>query len=301
MKNFNDIYKKIYQENANIEENRKIHLKQLRQRTLYTIIMLAAIILILIALDLYFIFPFAIIISILIISFFNSSKTEEYNSSYKNKIITSLVNNYDKNLHFSQNQTISGTLYHAAEFENYDLFRANDYIYGKINGIIPIQLGDVHTEAEHTDSDGHTTYTTIFKGLFSAIILPTNISSTIKIRSDKGMLGKLLPKKDQVQMDSQQFEKYFDVFTTDKILAVRLLTSDIMNYMIDFKIQNKVNFELTIKNSAMYLRIHCDDMFEAKLSKSALDFKTLHKYYKFLNFMCELNTKIYNVIQEKDI
>ena len=206
-----------------------------------------------------------------------------------------------KILHFDLTQSISSSIYNKAEFEFYDRFHSNDYIYGKINGIIPIQLGDIHTENVHTDSDGHTTYTTVFRGLFSEITLPKNLLSTIKIRSDKGMLGKLLSNKTQVEMDSQQFEKYFDVFTTDKILAVRILTSDIMNYMIDFKLQNKVTFELTIKNRSMYLRIHCDDMFEGKLSKSALDFETLHKYYRFLNFMCELNEKIYNVIQEKDI
>ena len=33
------------------------------------------------------------------------------------------------------------------------------------------------------------------------------------------MLGKLLSNKTQVEMDSQQFEKYFDVFTTDKNLS----------------------------------------------------------------------------------
>lgn len=301
MKNFNEIYQKVYSENSNIEENRKNYLKQSRKKLLQTFIILAIITIILIAVNLSYLLPFLIIIGIFAIFLSGSSQLKSYKKDYKGKIITSLVKNYDEHLNFNGDLSMPRNIYNNAEFEHYDNFYSNDYIHGKINGIIPIQLGDVRTEDVNTDSDGNTTYTTVFKGLFSEIILPKSLLSTIKIRSDKGMLGKLLSKKDQVEMDSQQFEKYFDVFTTDKILAVRILTSDIMNYMIDFKLQNKVTFELTIKNNSMYLRIHCDDMFEAKISKSALDFETLHKYYKFLNFMCELNTKIYNVIQEKDI
>lgn len=301
MKNFNDIYQKIYEENSDIEENRKVYLKQSHQKMLYTIIVLVIITFLLAILNLSFFLPFVFIIGIFAIFLSGSSQLKNYTKKYKGRIITSLVNNYDEHLHFNGELSMPRNIYNAAEFEYYDNFYSNDYIHGKIDGIIPVQLGDVRTETVHTDSDGNTTYTTVFRGLFSVITLPKNLLSTIKIRSDKGMLGKFLSKKDQVEMDSQQFEKYFDVFTTDKILAVRILTSDIMDYMIDFKLQNKVTFELTIKNGSMYLRIHCDDMFEAKMSKSALDFETLHKYYKFLNFMCELNTKIYNVIQEKDI
>ena len=301
MKNFNDIYQKVYQENIGIEENRKVYLKQSRKRTLLAIIILTIITFIVLGSNLTFLLPFVIFSGIIILLMALTYKSKDYQKDYKGKIITSLVNTYDENLHFDLTQSISSSIYNKAEFELYDRFHSNDYICGKINGIIPIQLGDIHTENVHTDSDGHTTYTTVFRGLFSEITLPKNLLSTIKIRSDKGMLGKLLSNKTQVEMDSQQFEKYFDVFTTDKILAVRILTSDIMNYMIDFKLQNKVTFELTIKNRSMYLRIHCADMFEGSLSKNALDFETLHKYYKFLNFMCELNEKIYNVIQEKDI
>ena len=44
-------------------------------------------------------------------------------------------------------------------------------------------------------------------------------------------------------------EKLFDVYSTDKILALRILTSDILDYMINFKKENKIKYELTLKNS----------------------------------------------------
>lgn len=192
-------------------------------------------------------------------------------------------------------------LYNLAEFEHYDRYSSNDYIFGHLEGIIPIKIGDVHTEIETTDSDGNTTYSTLFRGLFSAIKLPKNITTTIKIRTDKGKLSKLFTKKENVQMDSQEFEKYFDIFSTDKILTMRILTSDIMNYMIDFTKNNKIKFEMTIKNNFVYIRTYCEDMFEARALKSAIDYNTLKRYYDCLNFICTLNKMIFNLLNEKDI
>lgn len=303
MKNFNEIYKKVYEESKknNLEETRKTYLKESYKKTIKTLIILIVLISIMIYVHAYFFLPFVIIIVIIASAISGKSPHSSYKKEYKEIIISTLVNSYDENLYFYPTQCIQRSVYNAAEFESYDNFYSNDYINGKIDGIIPMALGDVRTEDEHTDSDGNTTYTTVFRGLFSSANLNKNIQSTIKIRSDKGKLAKLFSKKEQVEMDSQEFEKYFDIFANDKILAVRILTSDIMNYMIDFKKNNKVNFEITIKNQNIYTRIHCDDMFEGKLSQSAIDYETLHKYYKYLNFMCELNKKIYNIILEKDI
>lgn len=121
------------------------------------------------------------------------------------------------------------------------------------------------------------------------------------MRSDKGLLGKFFSDKTKMSMDSGEFEKHFDIYATDKILAMRIFTSDIMDFLISFKTENKIKFELTIKNNNLFLRIHCGNMFEASSVKKALDFETLHKYFKYLDFMCELNKKIYYVLQEKDL
>ena len=42
-------------------------------------------------------------------------------------------------------------------------------------------------------------------------------------------------------MDSQEFEKSFDVTASDKIKAMQLLTSDVMADLIDFKNNSKKN------------------------------------------------------------
>ncbi len=232
---------------------------------------------------------------------FYEIKSFNYQNFYKNTIIKLLVTNYDKNLQYTHNKKIPKALYDKAEFENYAYFTSNDYIHGKIDGIIPIVLGDICTKSL-SESDGITKpATTIFQGLFSTIKLPTNLNSNIKILSNKTNLQKLLKNKDNLTMDSQEFEKNFDIFSNNKLLAMQILTSDIMDYIVSFKSENNINFEIIIKNEYLYLRIHCSDMFEPKTTEEAVDYDTLYKYYQHLDFICTLNKKIYITIREKNL
>lgn len=229
------------------------------------------------------------------------STPKKYEQIFKNNIITSLVKNYDNNLQFNPTKCISREYYNLAGFEDYDHFHSNDYIYGRLDGIIPVQLGDVETTDTSTDSDGHTRTVTVFGGLFSMIKLPKNLPSTITILSDKASSRRIFPDNEKLKIDSIEFEKHFNVFTKDKVVTMQLLTADIMASILDFKTQNSSIFEIVIKDSFAYIRIHCDDMFEANLSKNAFDYDTLYTYYKYLDFICELNKKIFNTIKEKDL
>lgn len=245
---------------------------------------------------LFFVIPIYFSISVL---FLDNSK--KYNQVFKNNIITSLVKNYDINLQFNPTKCISREYYNLAGFEHYDHFHSNDYISGRLDGVIPVQLGDVETTYTYTDSDGHTRTVTAFSGLFSMIKLPKNFPSTITILSDKASSRRIFPDNEKLKIDSIEFEKHFNVFTKDKVVTMQLLTADIMASILDFKTQNSSIFEIVIKDSFAYIRIHCDDMFEANLSKNAFDYDTLYTYYKYLDFICELNKKIFNTIKEKDL
>ena len=300
MKDFNEIYKQIY-------DNYYSELESLRKKAFSNSLKLICCTLI-IGLVLPLIFLKEALIFTIFIVFFITTFTlalnpfgKKYNEKYKKTVITTLIHECDNNLKYDPNSKISSHIYDDAEFEKYDEYNANDYIYGKINGIIDFELGDVRTVDVHRDSDGHTSRTTLFSGLFSASTFNTNINGKIKIRSDKGWLGKLLSDQELMKMDSQEFEKYFDVYTSDKILAMRILTSDIMDFLITYKKDKKRKFEITLKNHKFYIRLHSADMFESTLSKKSMDFSTLHQYFDTLNFMCDFNKKIYNVLSEKNI
>lgn len=101
-------------------------------------------------------------------------------------------------------------------------------------------------------------------------------------------------------MDSEKFEDYFDVYTINQNLAMRLLTSDIMNYLIHLR--KNFLFEITIKNNFLYIKLYSrEKVLEGLDENQCINYNTLYKDYTFISTICELNKKIYYDIQEKDI
>lgn len=296
MKNFSTIYQELYKES---HDELEILRKEARKKTLILFAVLLAMCAMIFTISTITAI-FTLIIPLYAVLF--SPFYKEYKKQYKNVIIKKLVTFYDPNLSFNPNSRIKSSSYSDAEFEKYDYFFANDLVLGKIDNEIEFEAGDVRTEIENSKEDTRSSRTVVFRGLFSAAKFNTDIQNTIKIRSDKGLLGKLLPTDKQlVQLDSLEFEKIFDVYSTDKLLAVRILTSDILDFMINFKKENKLKYELTLKNSSLYIRIYCKDLFEAPFRKDSLDFDSLYMDYKILHFLCELNRKFFHTIKEKDI
>ncbi len=306
MQSFDEIYNKLKENYKDLDNQRKKTLCKSITIALVIIVLFIISILLINHLTPVFIAPlliafFLVPASLVFLIVYFSKKSKKFNREFKETVIYDLIKMYDSNLYFSPDSSIRASKYDDAEFEMYDEFHSNDYIYGKLKGAIEFELSDVRTVSIYTDSEGNRSESTIFKGLFSAGSLGKNINGKIKIHSDKGLVGKFTKNKDLLHMDSLEFEKYFDVYSEQKILAMRILTSDLMDYLINFKKENKIKFEITIKNSSFYIRIHCSDMFEGNILKNVLDYNTLKKYYNYLNFMCTLNQKIYNILAEKDL
>ena len=162
-------------------------------------------------------------------------------------------------------------------------------------------MSNILTQTTSTDEDGHTTYYTVFSGLFAEITLSKNTGADIFVHSDKGFIGKIFKSSNKIEMDSQEFEKSFDVTASDKIKAMQLLTSDVMADLIDFKNNSKKNFELSIRENKLYFRFHCGNVFERAAFKDYLDYKTLYEYYNYLNFSCIVSKKIFNLVKETEL
>jgi len=224
------------------------------------------------------------------------------NIIYKDVVISSLIRNYDNHLYYQKEGGISSVEYRLGQFEqSFDRFHSEDSILGVLDGIIPIKMSDVCTEDVSTDSDGNTTTTTIFSGLFAIANLPKNTNLSLLVHADAGVFGKIFKSKSQIDMDSSEFEKIFDVKSSDKIKAMQILTADVMADLIDFKNKYKKRFELTIQDSKLYLRFHSGDIFEKGAFKKELDYSILKNYYNYLDFSCQVTKKIYNIIRETQL
>ena len=321
MKNFEEIYNEL-QNNNNTEFNETYkNIKEKRQKTkkiTLTICLIIDIFLILIIIlntiisgelvD--FAVPFIIFaISSNIFTYIivyicvgESKERFKYNSMYKIVVIKKLISNFYNNLKYFPTKKMPEDIYKSLNYENYDTYKSDDYFEALIDNKYSIQMAEIKTQkiVEHTDSEGNTTkeYVTKFHGLFSKIVTDKSIKSTLIITPNKLISFD----KDKLDMDSSEFEKYFDVSASNKIIGMQLLTSDIMEDLIEFKVNTNMQYDIYIANNEIYLRFHSGEMFESqKLTEEVFNKDEIKKYFYMLNFTYNLSKKLIDVINQTQI
>lgn len=247
-------------------------------------------------------FMFFIGMIIFVISMVFTKKHRKYNNIFKETIIKKLIENFYNNVEYFPNKQMPSRIYNEEKYEHYDRYYSDDYIEAKINNKYDIEMAEVKTVEESTrrDSDGrtHTTRTTKFHGIFAKVIIDKCINSELKIKRN----GNATFTKSRLEMDSSEFEKYFDVSTTNKIIGMQLLTADVMEELIDFVNKTNMRYDIVIKNDTIYLRFHSGTMFETgNLKKGAIDKEIVQKYFYMLNFTYNLSNKIIKLIHETEI
>ena len=255
-----------------------------------------------IAFTLMFGLVFNIIIFATITAFSSASKKNiEFITKYKNIVINKLINNFYDNLEYFPHKQMPEYIYEQLKYEEYNKYDSDDYFEALINNKYSIQMAEVLTKEERTykDKDGETKKEVItkFHGLFAKIEMDKSINSKLRI----GQNGSIFSRK-ALKMDSSEFEKYFDVEASDKIIGMQLLTADVMEELIDFINKTKMKYDIFIENSELYLRFHSGTMFEfLDFKKELLDRELIQKYFYMLNFTYNLSNKLITVINDTSI
>lgn len=264
MKSFNELYEEIYKENYHELEGK-------RKKSIYgfafTIVITLIVSIILVTLvipsnyseiRIAFIIFIVIIIGIAKLAGGYTAKTD-----FKEKVTEKYIKNIDQELVYYPNHGIEAQKYNQGLFENYYRFYSKGYIGGKIEGKNQIEIAEVRTTKIYTDENGRQEETTKFYGLYECLECNKNIPTPIIIRtdrSDKGAISKFFSmgaeEKIMIKTDSTEFEGYFDVFSTNPILVMQILTTDVIQMLVDFRKESEIEFELTIRQNQIYVRFH---------------------------------------------
>lgn len=284
MNKFNEVYQQVYKESGQELEQLKNAKKGKYMIMIVTMVGMAIIALLWKIAFLWF--GVILLLVWLIISYI--SQYSKYKTIYKEKVIKEFVKAYSDKLEYYPDRGISSRRYNQGEFEKfYDRYHSEDLVEGTILEDCKISMAEVHTESEETttDDEGHTstTYVTLFHGIFAEVELSKFICFNLKIRKNS-ILSNVFKGKTKLEMDSGSFEKIFDVNTDDKIQSMRILTSDVMQMLIDFKSSNKIIPEITLKENKLFIRYETGNVFEPNLIKRDMDYDKLKKYYDIINF-----------------
>ncbi len=147
-----------------------------------------------------------------------------------------------------------------------DRYHSEDYISGKYKDI-GFEQSDVHIEEEHesTDSEGHTTttYVTIFKGRWMIFDFNKEFKANVQI-SQKGFgnskVKRFFGKKEElykkVMMESEEFNKKFNVFAQNEHDAFYIITPSLMERLERLEAQNKGRLLFCFINNKLHIGIY---------------------------------------------
>ena len=187
--------------------------------------------------------------------------------------------------------------YLDAEFEdkNFNNFATDDYIEGYNKDDIYIEMCNFSLENVNNNNEF---LNLIDEGIFSNTKLNKYLPYEIRIKNNELIVES---KNNKVQMDNKEFEKYFSVYCNSNILAMEILTHDVMEEIINFYEKYNIKFEIVIKNNNIYVRFNTGVMFEPNIFKKSNDINTLWIYYNVLLFVTGITAIINEILADLEI
>lgn len=304
---FSQLYTRLY--NENMQELETLRANEKKKATKIVLLIIACYFIAAILSTTIFFGAFIILVIagavIALVKYINSPKKEgpTYESVFKEKIITPLIENVFEDAKYDSYSGITKLDYNQAGYNDYyDIYNSEDLIQASLNvggkKVTTIKFAEVHTQKVSKDSDGDRHYVTVFRGLAGSYNLSKNLDKKIYIRHNWRVSNW---NKNKVKMDMPEFEKIFDVESDDAILTMRILTADVMAEMIDLYKKYKYMFEINILEDKVYMRLRTGAVFEPSVFKSAMEYKQIEKYYLVLRAMMNIASHVYDTVDKLDM
>lgn len=237
--------------------------------------------------------------------------TRSYKKDFKNRVIGRLIGFFDPGLSYFPTEKIA-----KEEFLHSDLFKTKPNRY-KGDDLVRGTIGKTRIEfsevcAQHVQSNGKTTTVhTIFQGLFFIADFNKHFRTRTFVLPDSaekmfGRFGKTLQswnltRPDLIQLEDPEFEKEFVVYGQDQIEARYILSTSLMERIVDFKRKTGQKIFLSFVDDCVYMGVWSNRaMFEPKILSTLLDFERIREYFDDLQLATgivedlNLNTRIWS-------
>lgn len=203
-----------------------------------------------------------VVFTVLLANLTTSKNKKKFNEAYKHYFVRKSLETVFTDLFYSPNQGIPRSVISNTEMMNTgDIFSSNDYIQGKYKGIL-FRQSDVDIQEESTDSEGNTTYYTIFRGRWMIFDFNKPFKANIQV-AQKGFGANKLQyhrKKEEkykkVKMEFEDFNKRFRVYAQSELEAFYILTPHIMEKIIKLDEDNKGKLLLCFVNNELHVGVN---------------------------------------------
>jgi hypothetical protein len=245
----------------------------------------------------------------------NYKKIGEIQTRFKNEVIAKMIKAIDPSLSYQAHGLISSSDYHKSKLylSEINKYKGDDLVTGMV-GKTAIRFSELLTqmERETRDSKGNTSksVTTVFKGLFfvgdfnkkfigETIVLPDTAENLF------GSLGTMLQKwnikrEQLVKMEDPEFEKAFCVYSNDQVEARYILSTSLMQRILQFKLKAKATVSMSFIANEVFIGVPLSsNLFEAPFFSSMVNYDRIENFNKYLILFIgivedlNLNTRIW--------
>lgn len=222
---------------------------------------------------------FSIIIGVVISIFLTSSPRKKYSKAYKEYFVLKGLKEIFTDLNYEPESGMPYSIIADTHMMYMgDIYQSNDFISGKYKDVTFSQADvDIQEERETTDSDGNTTtyYVTIFRGRWMIFDFNKEFKANVQVAqkgfgNNKVKQRGLFSKKDDnsyyqnVKMESESFNKRFNVYAQSEHEAFYILTPSLMEKIERLDDNNKGKLLLCFINNRLHIGLYDKkDSFEA--------------------------------------
>ena len=227
-------------------------------------------------------------------SLFTSKVYKDFDDKYRNQFMAKLLEGY--NYHYSRNHYIAEHIYSRIGFTSTgDDYSGQDLLEieipnkdGESSGTW-LRICDLHITETHVyrDSDGttHTETETLYSGAFGYVAFKEEFKCAIGIDAIPRIRG-----TKRIKLEDIEFNKQFRLHTTDQLEALRILTPDMMQKLLNLNKAAK-RLEVLLQHNALSIGF-AKDLFEP----TRKDKKTIAEKYMPIYDDVEVLVKI---VEEK--
>jgi len=259
-------------------------------------------------------FFLTIIVAGVIFALLYGGKFKVVKERFKKEIIAHMVTSIDASLVYEHNRFIPQSEYNKSKLflSNINRYKGDDFVQGTV-GKTAIRFSELLTQLETrrvNNGKTQTSVTTIFRGIFfiadfnkkfvgETFVVPDNAEKLL------GSFGTIFQKMTVgrpplVKLEDIAFEKEFCVYGTDQVEARYILSTALMQRIMEFKNRFNTDIFISFVDSQIFIAISVwKNLFEAPLLRSMINYKRMTEYHQYLSLcigiveVLDLNTRIW--------
>ena len=238
-------------------------------------------------------FPFVIvaitteIVFLIIANFVYPKISRSVKSQFKGVILHRIANAF--NFNYSYRSPLKAEDFLESGFDNdFDFFRSEDMLTGTLNNGSHVILSEILLTKEVTviDDSGMASKEerTQYDGVYAKITIPNAYYALMELKQND--ITQKFAKK-RVEMESNEFEKKYDIIANDRIQALKVFNADVIDAILKSDQLGVKKLEIKIQYGTMYMRFPRKIFLEMSGENKFMR-KDIQKYYDEIGIILDL-------------